>query len=128
MMVWDWVMGPALGFGLHGRGNTKPRQHDVVFPSAQIEFPLDDESTHVSADLLYVEAAVLQLLSMGDPLGILLVHHLAVEEVHRTIGHGRVTRIVRHHADRRPLVVQFLHEVHDRTSVLRVEVTRRLVR
>ena len=46
-MVWEWAVGAALGFGLHGRGNTKPRQHDVVFVSAQIEFLLDDGSTHV---------------------------------------------------------------------------------
>ena len=47
VMVWEWVMGAALGFGLHGRENTKPRQHDVISASAQIEFPLDDGSTHV---------------------------------------------------------------------------------
>ena len=43
---------------------------------------------------LNIETAVLQIRSMGGPLGIPLVHHLAIEEVHRTLGHGRVTRIV----------------------------------
>ena len=43
----ECVIGAALGFGLHGRGNTKPRQHDMISASAQIEFPLDDGSTHV---------------------------------------------------------------------------------
>ncbi len=36
-------------------------------------------------------------------------------------------RIVRHHADRRPLAVQILEEGHDRLAVARVEVARRLV-
>ena len=52
-----------------------------------------------------VEAALLQLMRMFRPVGVLFIHHLAVEEVHRTVGYCRVTRIVGHHADRRPLIV-----------------------
>ena len=47
IMGLEWVIGAALGFGLHGRQNTKPRPHDVISASVPITFSLDDGSTHV---------------------------------------------------------------------------------
>ncbi len=52
--------------------------------------------------LLHVRAALHQV---RGGLRVCLVHHLAVKQLHRPVGHGRVARIVRHHADRGSLVV-----------------------
>ena len=61
-------------------------------------------------------------------LGVVLAHHLAVEEVHRPVRHVGVARVVGHHADRGPFRVQLLQQRHHRVPVLRVQVPRGLVR
>ena len=57
----------------------------------------------------------------------MLVHHATVEQVDLAVGVLRVARIVRHHADRRAVAMEFAHEVHHRLAVHRVEVARRFV-
>ena len=52
----------------------------------------------------------------------------AVEQVDAALGMAREPRIVRHHADRRPALVQLTQEPHDGLTVLRVEISGRFVR
>src|SRR5689334_11204861 len=51
----------------------------------------------------------------------LLVHDAAVEELDRALCVAGEARIVRHHADRAPLLVQVAQQVHHRFAVRRVE-------
>src|SRR5262245_6286289 len=73
-----------------------------------------------------VEAALLQLL-LTAVLAAVFLHHAAVEEVDGAISVTRVTRIVRHHADRRSLTMELAKQFHDSFTVLRIEVSRWLV-
>src|SRR5690625_7788172 len=57
----------------------------------------------------------------------LITHDLAIEEVDRAVGMASITRVVRDHTDRRTPLVQLPQQLHHRLTILRVEVTRRLI-
>src|SRR6266436_6620755 len=51
-----------------------------------------------------------------------------VEQMHRAVCMLRETFVVRDHANRGAALMKFTEQVHDRFAVMRIEVTRRLVR
>src|SRR5438045_1962792 len=59
--------------------------------------------------------------------GTRLLDDPAVEQMDGTVGVGRVSGIVRDHADRRSTAMQLAQQLHNRFAVRRVEVSRRLV-
>jgi hypothetical protein len=73
-----------------------------------------------------MEAALFHFLLAA--LAAILLQDATVEEVDGPIGVARVPGIVRDHADGRAFPVQLTQQLHDRLAVLRVQVSRGLVR
>src|SRR5205085_829141 len=58
----------------------------------------------------------------------IVFHHATVEQMHRTIGMLRETRVVRYHANGRAAGVQFFQQIHYRFAVARIEISGWLIR
>src|SRR3954454_4323479 len=74
------------------------------------------------------ESALFELLGFhlaADAL--LLLDHAAVEEVDVAARVAGEARVVGDHADRRPLLVELVQEIHHRLAVARIEVAGGLV-
>jgi hypothetical protein len=63
-----------------------------------------------------------------DAAGQSLFGNPYVDKMDGAIGHSRIARIVRDHADGRALPVQLLQEIHHHFAILRIEISRGLIR
>ena len=62
------------------------------------------------------------------PLRLVFTYDLPVKEVDGPVGHVRIPRIVRDHANRGAIIMQLLEQPHHCVAVPGVEVARRLIR